>query len=1172
MSLPAWPKFTAEEWREEVRTLGGPGSGNFGHAGRPGEVGGSAPESNAALLEQREAGIAAVGKLLERAVAEAKYNQEAAEEWDDLTSDVQQLVKNQWIGTELEDGINVDRTDIENEIINDIRRDNDEIIGATEEEVTVALGELGTLEDGHADWPEQPTLQGEEFKLVTRQIDWETVEVDEDDGEGAKIVNLDDVRTTDGYLLTGNEKDILQEQWDRYYEKEIDKAVEEALTSDSYYEQVSQLEQEVAYERWNDLSDEQKLDYAVEQNFTRSQIVAASEPDNWVTGMKAGESTTDDDYAKTRAIANKLAELRTAQLYDERKIGEIISNRYVAEKADGFNDYYVKDTYDAQVLKSFATKEAADKHALNLNANFDASAPDPDTLIRDTWDQWKNSSSNDASKTFQLAAAEELGGYHRISEEEQKRLISDTSPAEYQALKAYARAQWETTQYVMRRAGIEDVEVYRGLMLDNDLVSSTKQEPFQKTATGYRKLTPTIEFNEPGESLASVRLKSDDPQEQTGLTPWANYQVYVNTKLENFTDPSKTIRRSDAEILAEGTKRLNELFWGENPGAKMRLPDLALQRSGLQSTTTNASVANQWNGIGHMMPFNPTRVVLRANAPATSVLSIPVFGQNIKEEQEVVLIGTRDRWEWDAWRGTAPTFQQYPVRRPRPRPQAAPMRAAAKKLVIDLYKEDEGRPHWLNPIARAIGNRWWKRHQMRAAQLKASYKYSTIQVQLNAGLVGFAKSIPEIDLAEKGIEDDEHITIKYGLHTIDPNDVVNALNSFVGPIRLTLGVTSFFDTEDGDALVVLVDSPDLHKLNALISEKLECKPSDYVDYIPHATIAYLKPGIGKDYADDARFAGMEFEVNTITFSSKDGKRSTLQLGIRAAGGPGSGNFGHAGRPGEVGGSAERNEFGLLSNTGQRVEGGDWHVSPTGEEAFDMELLRQRDKTPFVMPVVKHKEVRADGGWWGYSHSNSRGITGAAATQMGLPGYEFNEEHFDPKVKKIADRFLTEISGDQFGAPENLYHSFENVRNTEFKVGDTMRLPLTATSGGRYGSYGIRLDAENQRGQPIVFVFDKGTQMMGYSGGMRSKHRLENAGYESNEQMFRESGTIWDEAIVAGGFEITSVTDRYMGSQHSTREMRDNPNAKDKIIQIYGKVVRLKQIETYDPQKGWSSRG
>lgn len=43
MSLP-WPIWTEQEWRDapiEPRALGGPGSGNFGHAGRPGQIGGS---------------------------------------------------------------------------------------------------------------------------------------------------------------------------------------------------------------------------------------------------------------------------------------------------------------------------------------------------------------------------------------------------------------------------------------------------------------------------------------------------------------------------------------------------------------------------------------------------------------------------------------------------------------------------------------------------------------------------------------------------------------------------------------------------------------------------------------------------------------------------------------------------------------------------------------------------------------------------------------------------------------------------------------------------------------------------------------------------------------------------------------------------------------------------
>jgi len=63
MSLP-WPDLTTEEWREvllrdarkkQAKHLGGAGSGNFGHAGRPGEVGGSASGSGGGSGETRAA-------------------------------------------------------------------------------------------------------------------------------------------------------------------------------------------------------------------------------------------------------------------------------------------------------------------------------------------------------------------------------------------------------------------------------------------------------------------------------------------------------------------------------------------------------------------------------------------------------------------------------------------------------------------------------------------------------------------------------------------------------------------------------------------------------------------------------------------------------------------------------------------------------------------------------------------------------------------------------------------------------------------------------------------------------------------------------------------------------------------------------------------------------------
>jgi ADP-ribosyltransferase exoenzyme len=55
MTIP-WPTLTTEEWeallrqqaKKRRRDLGGPGSGNWGHAGRPGELGGSAPAEGGA--------------------------------------------------------------------------------------------------------------------------------------------------------------------------------------------------------------------------------------------------------------------------------------------------------------------------------------------------------------------------------------------------------------------------------------------------------------------------------------------------------------------------------------------------------------------------------------------------------------------------------------------------------------------------------------------------------------------------------------------------------------------------------------------------------------------------------------------------------------------------------------------------------------------------------------------------------------------------------------------------------------------------------------------------------------------------------------------------------------------------------------------------------------------
>lgn len=171
----------------------------------------------------------------------------------------------------------------------------------------------------------------------------------------------------------------------------------------------------------------------------------------------------------------------------------------------------------------------------------------------------------------------------------------------------------------------------------------------------------------------------------------------------------------------------------------------------------------------------------------------------------------------------------------------------------------------------------------RAAQ---GHKLSSAQVQLPkalaAKLLAFGKTIPDDDLAADGREEDVHVTVKYGLHTQDVADVRKAVAGFVGPVELALGKMAVFKGEGHDVLYVSVDSGDLRKLNAKIAGALEVTDT-HEGYRPHATIAYLKLGLGKKYAGDARFEGLQAEVTVLTFSPAEGADEVIDLSLRAAG-------------------------------------------------------------------------------------------------------------------------------------------------------------------------------------------------------------------------------------------------------------------------------------------------
>jgi 2'-5' RNA ligase len=159
-------------------------------------------------------------------------------------------------------------------------------------------------------------------------------------------------------------------------------------------------------------------------------------------------------------------------------------------------------------------------------------------------------------------------------------------------------------------------------------------------------------------------------------------------------------------------------------------------------------------------------------------------------------------------------------------------------------------------------------------------EFSSTQVDLpsaDAQAIGaLAKSIPDADLAADGRETDPHVTVKFGLHTADVEDVRRVLAG-EPPITLTFGKTSIFPAKEGadyDVVKVDVDSPDLHRLNDKIGEALE-HTDTHPNYKPHVTLAYVKPGLGQKYVGRTDLAGRTITLDAVAFSGKD--RSVVSI-------------------------------------------------------------------------------------------------------------------------------------------------------------------------------------------------------------------------------------------------------------------------------------------------------
>lgn len=134
------------------------------------------------------------------------------------------------------------------------------------------------------------------------------------------------------------------------------------------------------------------------------------------------------------------------------------------------------------------------------------------------------------------------------------------------------------------------------------------------------------------------------------------------------------------------------------------------------------------------------------------------------------------------------------------------------------------------------------------------YDYACLMVQFKfAGWENLQnKLIDERDLYVDdsqggfGLEDEPHVTILYGLHEeVRLEDVKKHLIP-LKKIKGKLTNISYFEPNDYDVLKFDVESPYLNMLNKRITDNFPFT-SDFPDYHPHMTIAYLNKGTGKKY-------------------------------------------------------------------------------------------------------------------------------------------------------------------------------------------------------------------------------------------------------------------------------------------------------------------------------------
>jgi hypothetical protein len=344
-------------------------------------------------------------------------------------------------------------------------------------------------------------------------------------GDRLPILKISELRGPDGAELSSEDRGRAIEVFTEQTRAVRQSLEDDARQSDGYFDAANLARSDAAYEAWNNLPVADRLAAAD----LREAELKPGEPTKWVWDA---DTSRDENYLRTRAIGRELTNERTAQLLSERGVNQ-------------------------------------------------PGAPSPEEMIDTIWNDWKENSASDIGLALQLASAEELGAVNRMTPAQESRgrtaaLNEFTSSNERSAggeaaqklgmdrLKAYVRGQWETTQYILNKAGTNELQTYRAIFLSNQELATT-----EKRGTGYVQL-PSIQLQR--NAAASATMKREVANEWQGVDrPPSSTRVVLRFRTPRtaaFSLPvyGKNVSgESEVVILGEKTGLKWDAWQGEAP-------------------------------------------------------------------------------------------------------------------------------------------------------------------------------------------------------------------------------------------------------------------------------------------------------------------------------------------------------------------------------------------------------------------------------------------------------------------------------------------------------------------------------------------------------------------------------------------------------------------------------